>query len=479
MIPLLGFAPDAEPTTPGVIVECDNMIPYESGMEAAPSPVNVGVSALAAACQGAAITRDLSNTSLTFAGTSTNLYLKSGSSWSSVGSGYTLSADDVWRFAVFGNSPLAVCSATNLLKYSGGAFAAIAGAPKAKVVISAKGFVMLLATNEGTYGDSPDRWWCSALFNEMDWTPNVATQCATGRLVEGSGPLTAGLRMGDTIVAYKERCIFVGQYVGASAVWQWSPPIGDVGCVGVEAVADTPIGHVFVGSDNIYVFDGTRPVPIGDAIKQWWLDNSSAQYRYRTKVLWDRENGRVYVFYPSLSSTGACDAVLVYHVGTKRWGAMTRNVEAVINYASDGITYDGGSALVTDYDSGPAISFDSPFWLTSKSSPGFFGTDHKVYTLTGVPGYSYFVTGDYGDEGAYSMCTALRVRCALLPSDLDCQGYTFQMSGGASSAGSTSVFDGSKFPMRQTGRFHRFLVSMTGTAKVSAIRPELKAAGAR
>lgn len=479
MTPLLGFAPDLEPTTPGVITECDNFVPYESGMKTAPSPVNVGNAALSAACKGAALARNRLNSSKLFAGTVSNIYELGGSAWTSVGSGFSLAADDVWRFGVFGDSFLAVCPSANLQRYSGGAFSVVAGAPKARAIVVAKGFVMLLATNEGTYGDSPDRWWCSALWNETNWTPNVATQCATGQLVEGSGSLTAGLRMGDTVVAYKERCIFVGQYVGGAAVWQWSPPIGDVGCIGVEAVADTPIGHVFVGSDNFYVFDGTRPVPIGDQVKQWWLDNSSAQYRYRTKLLWDRENNCVYVFYPSSSSAGECDQVLVYHVGAKKWGVMTQTVEAVINYASQGITYDGGSPLVTTYDSGPAISFDSPFWLSSKSSPGFFKADHAIYTLTGVPGYSYFVTGDYGDEGAYSMCTALRVRCALLPDDLDCQGYTFQMSGGASSAGSTSAFDGSKFPMRQTGRFHRFMVSMTGDAKVTAIRPELKPAGVR
>lgn len=479
MIPLLGFTPDLETTTPGALTDCGNLIPYEAGMRAAPEPVNVGNSALAAACKGAAITRDLSNSTRLFAGTSTNIYELSGTAWTSVASGFALSADDVWRFAVFGTSPLAVCPAAALRRYSGGAFTAIASAPKAKAIVVAKGFVMLLATNETTYGDSPDRWWCSASFNETDWTPNVATQCATGRLVEGSGPLTAGLRMGDTVVAYKERCIFVGQYVGGSVVWQWSPPIGDVGCVGVEAVADTPVGHVFVGSDNFYVFDGTRPVPIGDQVKQWWLDNSSAQYRYRTKLLWDRENNCVFVFYPSSGSSGNCDEVLVYHVGAKKWGRMTRTVEAVINYASQGITFDGGSPLVTDYDSGPEISFDSPFWLSSKSSPGFFQTDHTIYTLTGVPDASHFVTGDFGDEDGYSMCTALRVRCALSPDVMSCLGYTLTTSGRAPVGGSSAAFDGSKFPMRQTGRFHRFRLDMTGAVKVSAVRPELKPAGVR
>lgn len=480
MIRLVGFAPDLDPTAEGVIVDCHEFIPYEAGLAAAPSEVNVGLSALASPCRGAAVTRDLSSASRLFAGTAGDIFELNSPNWTSVASGFTLSDDDVWRFAVFGNSPLAVCPASPLLRSTGGAFSVVPGAPSARAIVVAKGFVMLLATNEtGLYGDSPDRWWCSAYFDETNWTPNVATQCNTGRLVEGSGPLTAGLRMGDTVVAYKERCIFVGIYVGGDVVWQWSPPIGDVGCVGVEAVADTPVGHVFVGSDNFYVFDGTRPVPIGDPVKQWWLDNSSAQLRYRTKLLWDREKNCVYVFYPSAASAGECDEVLVYHVGTKQWGRMTRTVEAVINYASQGITYDSGSPLITDYDSGPMVSFDSPFWLASKSSAGFFNSAHAIHTLTGIPGECWFMTGDYGDENGFSYCSALQIRCETSPDVMSCQGYTLTTSGKQPVEASAADFDGAKFPLRQEGRFHRFKVTTEGVATVSAVRPMLKKAAGR
>lgn len=474
MIPLLGFSPDVAPTTPGAITDCGNLIPYESGMRAAPTPAKVGLAALASACRGAAVTRSLSGTSRLLAGTASGLFEASGATWSSVGSGYTLGTDDVWRFVAFGNDTLAVCPGVALQRSTGAGFSTVAGAPKAKAIVAAKGFVMLLATEDAGYGNSPDRWWCSAAENATDWTPNVATQCATGRLVEGSGPITAALRQADTVVVYKERAIFVGQYVGGAAVWQFTPPIGDVGCVGVEAVADTPVGHVFVGSDNFYLFDGTRPVAIGDQVKQWWLDNSSAQFRYRTKLLWDRDNASVMVFYPSKSSAGQCDQVLVYHVGAKRWGRMTVSVEAVINYTSQGITYDGGSPLITTYDASPTgISYDSPYWLASKSSPGYFGTDHAIRTFTGIPGQSYFVTGDFGDEAAHSFCRALRVRFATLPQIGWCMGMTKDTSGGALKTGSSAYFDGSKFAMRQQNRFHSFRVQLTGDARVTGIAPDL------
>lgn len=75
MTPLMGFAPDMETPTPGVLVDCENFIPYESGMEAAPSAVTPSdVPALAAACLGAASISKIDGTKRVFAGTGTKLY---------------------------------------------------------------------------------------------------------------------------------------------------------------------------------------------------------------------------------------------------------------------------------------------------------------------------------------------------------------------------------------------------------------------
>jgi hypothetical protein len=162
---------------------------------------------------------------------------------------------------------------------------------------------------------------------------------------------------------------------------------------------------------------------------------------------------------------------------TKQWGRLTKSVEAVLNYSSPGMTYDGLGSYT--YETLPAVSYDSPFWIASKSSPAFFGTDHKVYSFSGIPEDSYFVTNDFGGDVAYSMCRALRVRYSALPSVSSCSGFTKTTSGTTSEAGSSASFDGSKYPMRQTGRFHSFKVSITGAAKVSGVSPDLVEAGTR
>lgn len=480
MIPLIGFGPDVEPTTPGCIMDAQAIIPYDAGVKAAPSVALVGMDALAGPCLGSAVIRQLAGGSRFFAGTASNLYEGGGASWTSVGFGYTLGSDDRWSFVGFGDSVLASNGSTNIQRSTGAGFAVIATAPKAKLLVAAKGFVLAFATNEGTYGDSPDRWWCSALYNETDWVPSVSTQSNTGRLIEGSGAITAAVRFGDQVVAYKSRAMHLGHYADSPTVWAWTVISFDVGCVGPEAAADTSIGHIFVGSDNIYHFDGTRPVAIASGvIRQWWLDNSSAQYRYRTKLLWDRDNSLVWIFFPSSGSSGECDDCIVFHVGTKQWGRVSMTVETVVNFVSPSISYDGGSLLVPTYDSGPAIAFDSPFWLSQKTNPAVFSAAHTVGTLTGIPGAWFFETGDYGDEGGWSFCDGLRMRFAQLPSSVTCTPKTRQTSGDAVAVGTVTSFDGAKFPLRQTSRFHRFRVDGSGPGKWSAIDPSLKPGGSR
>ncbi|MDE2102842.1 MAG: hypothetical protein KGL39_36700, partial [Patescibacteria group bacterium] len=164
---LQGFTPDADTTQPGILTDCTNFIPYEKGMKGAPSLVTPSsVPALAAACNGSAIVTKLDDSRRVFAGTTTALYELSGGSWTAVTRGtgaYTGGSDTRWSFAQFGDATLAADLTDTIQRSNGsGAFADIATAPKAKIIFSVGAFVMALNTVDGTYGTSPDRWWCCA-----------------------------------------------------------------------------------------------------------------------------------------------------------------------------------------------------------------------------------------------------------------------------------------------------------------------------
>ena len=486
MIKLLGFAPDMESPTPGVITGCSSFIPYLNGMQAAPSNVTpTDVPALAASCIGAAVVTLLDGTRRIFAGTTTKLYELSAGAWGDVtrasGGDYTGGADTRWSFCQFGNGTIATNKTDAMQRsVSTGAFSNISGAPKAEIVFSVSSFVMALNVDDGA--SKQDGWHCSAAFDETDWTPSVTTQSASGRLVDTPGILTAGLSLGDYAVAYKNKSIYLGQYVGAPAVWNWILiPGGEAGCVGKEAICDIGGAHFFVGDDNIWLFDGTRPIPIADnTVRQWFFDNSSPSARYKTKCVFDRQNNRVWVFFPSTSSD-ACDSALVYHVISKQWGCADRSIEAALQYVAAGATYDTWDDEAATYDALPDISYDSQYWLSGGSALSVFNTSHQLQLVNGSAGASSFTTGDAGDDFQVSQlcCVKLRFSAGTAPTSASMvPSYKMNTGDSYASGSSVSIQDG-KFDTLQEARWHKATISFTGDTKVTHIMPQLKAAGER
>ena len=149
-------------------------------------------------------------------------------------------------------------------------------------------------------------------------------------------------------------------------------------------------------------------------------------------------------------------------------GIADQTVEAVLNYTSQGITYDSGASLGYTYDSGPAFSHDSPFWLASKSNPAIFGTDHKIQSLTGIPGDWSFTTGDYGDEVQTSFLGRVNVRWSKQPDFSSCQGYTKESSG--------QLFRLGRWLRSMAPSFRcANLADSTGLRSAAAVRPSCRA----
>jgi hypothetical protein len=468
MTPIVGFAPDADRTTPGIFTDCANVIPYEGGFKGAPTPIATTTAPLAAEARGAVVTTRLDGSRRILAGTQTKLYELSSTTWTDVSAGtYTGSTESRWSFCQFGDTTIASNLSDDMQSSVSGAFAAIAGAPKAKIVVSASNnFVLAFNTNDGTYGQSPDRWWCCAQSDQTDWTPDVSTLANTGRLVAVEGAIQAAMTLGDYVVAYKNRAIFIGSFAGSPIVWQWNLiPGGEAGAVGPEAVCDIGGAHFVVSNDNFWLFDGTRPIPIGTGIvRQWFLEKSSPVYRYRTKAVYDRQNRLVRVFFPSINSSGECDLTLVYHL-SKKWGCNDQRIEVALNYIAPAITIDGLDAYGATIDALPDIPLDSQFWLSGGQVPAYFNTSHQLVALSGATGTSSFTTGDMGDDDAVTMIERARIRFEQSPTTATATGYYKMNEGDALVAGPVNSINDGKFDLRQSGRFHRIRFDFTGNHK--------------
>ena len=125
-----GFTPDLDPSVPGCVVACTNVIPYEYGMKGAPQFTvfsgNLGATAWAGGggvLNGATATL-LSGIQRIFASSATKLYEYTAGAWTDRGRAAPAYVPSAWDFAQFGDATL-VASLGNLLQRASGLGSAI------------------------------------------------------------------------------------------------------------------------------------------------------------------------------------------------------------------------------------------------------------------------------------------------------------------------------------------------------------------
>lgn len=483
MTPFIGFAPDVDPTTPGVITDLTNMVPTVRGSYiGAPSGADVGMSALAAAALSAAICTNLSGANRLFAGTTTKLYEKTGATWNDVSrvAAYGATTTNPWRFAQFGNTTLAVNKTDQIQSISTGADFANLSAPSAAVMCVNQGFVIVGDTNNGgaaeTFGDSPDRWWCSAYLNETDWALSTLTQCTTGRLVDTPGAITGLRPLADYTIAYKAKSMYVGTYQSAPVVFQFDLVSSEVGCSSQEAIVEVNNAHYFVGDDDFYRFaPGSLPQPFGAPVKEWFFARCDPTYKGRIKAAHDRVNSLIYWFYPPNGSGGSLTACIVYNYKSDKWGVADKSIECVAEYISGGYAYD--TLPFSTYDTWPEIPYDSPFWDSGARYIGYFGTDHKIMSFTASSTSSSLTTGHYGDDDNCMLLSRVTLRYLSKPTTATAVNYYQLEHGGAWTEDATTTESSGRFDMMRSAPWHRVTFNFTGDVEIVGASAVVQADG--
>ena len=478
-LPLLGYAPDKHPNEKGVLTVCTNMIPTLKGMAGAPSTQSPSgiTGALAAACQGASSLRKLDESVRTFAGTGTALYEIAGGVWTdrtrASGGAYALGADVRWRFAQFGNVSLAVGKSDLLQASTTGAFANLT-APKAGGVEVIGQFVFLWDTNEATFSDSPNRWWCSAKGDHTDWTPAISTECATGLITSTPGKIRSIKRFGPHVVIYKLRSIHFGIYAGQPSIWNFDREISsEAGALSHEAVVDvgTPEEprHIFMGFDDFYEFNGGRPRPLGQGwVRETVYNELNKSFMERAIALLDRSKSLVYFYYPSGASNNP-DKGVVYNYKTEKWGRADRTIEHAFEYSSVGLSYDDLGASYSTYHDLPSVSYDSTIWTSGYPLPAVFDTSHVLKTLDGNAGDSGFRLGDFGDDEKFSTVLRVRPRFTQAPTTGTLVNYYRNNLGDALTTGATTTLSNGKFDLKRSARWHRLDLAFSGPVEVGVL----------
>ena len=468
-LPLLGYAPDADPQTPGVIADCVSFISSQRGMEAAPAPVATPLAALASTCYGIATFRKLDSSSVTVAGTATKIYLAGTASWSDVsGTAYGASTNNRWSFCQYGDVTLAANKADTIQARTGANFANVSGsAPKAAFIETVNQFIFAANVNDGA--DKPDGWACSALGDYTNWTPSIATQAANGRLTDTPGPITGLRRLNDSIVIYKRKAIYVGSYVGPDIIWSFQQSSADVGALNNNSIVFVDYAHYFMGENDFYIFDGTRPIPFGQPVKETVyaeIDKSSLNL---CMALADYRNSRIYFYYPSVSNSGYANKCVVYNYRTKRWGRDDQTVSAAGMYVSPGMTYGDVGTYYTTYADLPNAPYGLAFSSSAVEQPAIVDNTNVVKTLTGTPGTTSFRLSDLGSDQEYVTVTRVQPRFLKPAATATLVNYYKTASGAPYTEDQSVAMQNYRFDLLRSARWHSANLTFSGTVDVEEL----------
>jgi hypothetical protein len=468
---LVGYAPDADPGIPGVIVDCAAFVGSLRGMEAAPSGIATGLPALAAACLGAASFRDLTNVQTTAAGTATKLYTAGTTSWTDRSGAATFNAATAnrWSFAQYGNVTLAANKGDTIQARTTGDFAnAGAAAPKAAFIETVNDFVFAANVNDGA--DKPDGWHCSALGDYTDWAASIATQSANGRVTDVPGPLTGAKRLADSIVLYKRKAIYVGNYVGPDIIWAFQLASAEAGAIHHNAIVSVDYAHYLMGDDDFYRFDGSRPVPIGADVRKSVFGEFDRTASHLCTALLERVNARIYFFYPDSSNAGYANRGVVLNYKTGRWGRHDFPMETTLQFIQAALTYDDLGTYYATYDDFPNASYDTAFLGGAIETPAYFDTSHVLRTLTGAPGTSRFTLGEVGSDEIFTTLTRAQLRLLTAPTTAAMTNYYKHSSADAFTTDVSTPIGSSRFDVLRSARWHKLQFDFTGAIETPGLR---------
>jgi len=168
------------------------------------------------------------------------------------------------------------------------------------LIRSFSGFMLLLSTLE-TGNPYPQRVRWSVFGQPSNWKNDVNGngQAGYNDLADDVGFILWATPFNNYMAIYKERSIYLMQYVGPPTIFSFQRVINGVGLLAQRAVADLGDEHAFLGSDNFYTFNGISIEPIGTPIKDFFFADLDPGYRNRVQAFVVEEDEEVWWVYSS------------------------------------------------------------------------------------------------------------------------------------------------------------------------------------
>lgn len=357
-------------------------------------------------------------------------------------------------------------------------------APVANIIEVTQGFVFAFGTTDAINGSRPHGWACSGLYDQTNWIPSQQTQCANGIIIDQPGAITAGRALGSNIIVYKAQSMFYGVYQGPPVIWAFNQISPIVGTPCQECVIGVGARHIFLGTDKqVYEFDGTIPVPIGDEVHDWLVANWATAYQGTVQSYYDQANSLLFWYFVSVNSPvqGRIDKCLVYNHRTGKFGRADLMIECAVQTISGQITWQGMGSLpgVTTWQTLPQIPYNSPYWAQSSPNQGVIDVNHKVQSLNGVAQNSSLTTGWFGDDSEYLGWSGVLPRFLQQPAS--CSGSANTQHSLGMNANPTQWPLGPYYDGELSGdfadRYTQIVLSFTGNHEILGFSPRVDAAG--
>ena len=190
----------------------------------------------------------------------------------------------------------------------------------AKLVANFYSYVLLANTVEGAVTNAWRVRWCDTGDPE-EWN---AGNAGFVDLVDKPGELTGLATLPDRIFAYKDKSIYGLSYVAGTDIFSPYLAHPSVGCLAPKSLVSIGDKHFFLGSDNIYSWDGRVAEPIGDTIQPLLFGPNAIADASQLANAQGVYLPRLQEFWLAISLTPDWPTyVLRYHLPSKTWWAKT------------------------------------------------------------------------------------------------------------------------------------------------------------
>jgi hypothetical protein len=395
MLPYGEYQPDVADTATGVSPLIQNCIPIADPQTAIaykpfPSFVAVpGAGALPSAPRGGiSIVNPSSGNYEVYGCTSSNIYqLQADYTWVSIGSGYSLPAEEEWSIVQFGNYLVFTNRSDGMLQYNvvtPGAITLIPGAPKARFLFVAFDCIHALDC------DGEARLMRNSATNDhTQWTPGK-NNSQYQPVADGQELIAGGAINDATAIVLQRNSIRVLNRTGDSRLYTMNKLADNVGCVNGRTLASIGTELYFQSTDGFYKVNASGVTPIGaQRVNRTYLDDTDPQNFFTCQAAIDPVNKLViWLYHPSdsLLDQYVLSAGLAYSWQLNVWVDFEPPADGLLSgifqLATPGYGMDSIDGF-GDLDHLP-YSLDSRFWNGGEPSLAGFSSDYKVGFFNGA-----------------------------------------------------------------------------------------------